>query len=545
MFISNIRTEFYDVIVGNRVLLLVGSDVDALCACRILQFLLHCDNVLYSLISVNGKQSLLAAYNRHKIQTKYVILINCGSTIDIVEYLKPDEEVVFFICDTSRPVDVYNVYSESQIRLLIKPEDDEAIPAFDDIFREDEEDDNENERLDENVILRRRERRLWEENRHKIIFDYTQYSYYGLSSAFLMFDLAWKMSRDTNELLWWAIVGLTEQYITGKIEHDKYILNAATLQNHVARHNHQNDNATGNCVKITFDKELNLYLYRHWSLMESFTHTRYTSCKFKLWTFKGQKRMQEFLAEIGIPLSQCRQKFMSMDMKFRNNLLGWVEDMSEKYKLDDMVYGSFTYRYGFRNKFCAADIVFATNALLESVDKDKEPSDKFLNAIDSLNKTEKELVYKGLEMARHQLVAMFKQVQSFIDMNHIISAGPFLYAIIEDSTPDVRYFSYPVCLTMLAHFLLHAHVNSTKSRKAKSLPLVLMAPDGEDGGKHLVIGIPPVLEGSPKNFFGKAFEQAAERSRISLTQDYFNSSVVSINSNDKSKFFDALISLLS
>jgi cell division control protein 45 len=36
-------------------------------------------------------------------------------------------------------------------------------------------------RLDEEAILKRRERRLWEEKRDRLMFDYTQFSYYGRS----------------------------------------------------------------------------------------------------------------------------------------------------------------------------------------------------------------------------------------------------------------------------------------------------------------------------------------------------------------------------
>ena len=34
----------------------------------------------------------------------------------------------------------------------------------------------------------------------------------------MMYELAWKMSRDNNDLLWWAIVGLTEQLLCEKID---------------------------------------------------------------------------------------------------------------------------------------------------------------------------------------------------------------------------------------------------------------------------------------------------------------------------------------
>lgn len=40
-------------------------------------------------------------------------------------------------------------------------------------------------RLDEEGILKRRERRLWEEKRDRLMFDYTQFSYYGRSVSLM------------------------------------------------------------------------------------------------------------------------------------------------------------------------------------------------------------------------------------------------------------------------------------------------------------------------------------------------------------------------
>ena len=36
-----------------------------------------------------------------------------------------------------------------------------------------------------------------------------------------MYELAWKMSKDSNDLLWWAAIGLTHQYLYEKI--DRYL----------------------------------------------------------------------------------------------------------------------------------------------------------------------------------------------------------------------------------------------------------------------------------------------------------------------------------
>lgn len=64
-------------------------------------------------------------------------MINCGGTLDLVDLLRPDESVVFFILDSHRPYDLCNIYSESQIRILGKPDEDNEIPEYNDIFRDD------------------------------------------------------------------------------------------------------------------------------------------------------------------------------------------------------------------------------------------------------------------------------------------------------------------------------------------------------------------------------------------------------------------------
>ena len=57
-------------------------------------------------------------------------------------------------------------------------------------------------------------------------------------------------------------------------------------------------------MKLSYQKELNLNLYRHWSISESLHHTIYTAAKFKIWTHKGKQKLSEFLAELGLPLVQ-------------------------------------------------------------------------------------------------------------------------------------------------------------------------------------------------------------------------------------------------
>ena len=54
------------------------------------------------------------------------------------------------------------------------------------------------------------------------------------------------------------------------------------------------------CLRISFSQELQLVLYRHWTLFDSLCHTEYTACKFCVWTSSGRRLLREFLACMGL-----------------------------------------------------------------------------------------------------------------------------------------------------------------------------------------------------------------------------------------------------
>lgn len=90
-------------------------DVDAICTCKILQGLFKCDNISYTLVPVGGVAELKTAYEENNEEIKYVVLVNCGGTIDLVDILQPEEDVVFFVLDSHKPTDICNVYSDGQV----------------------------------------------------------------------------------------------------------------------------------------------------------------------------------------------------------------------------------------------------------------------------------------------------------------------------------------------------------------------------------------------------------------------------------------------
>jgi len=67
-----------------------------------------------------------------------------------------------------------------------------------------------------------------------------------------------------------------------------------------------------------------------------------------------------------LPLVQSRQKFSAMDLVLRQEFHSMIAKLADKYQLNDIVFASFVLQYGFRSRYCAADVVYAMLANLES-----------------------------------------------------------------------------------------------------------------------------------------------------------------------------------
>jgi len=125
-----------------------------------------------------------------------------------------------------------------------------------------------------------------------------------------------------------------------------------------------------------------------------------------------------------------------------------------------------------------------------------------------------------------------------------MSAGPFLYHVIEEGTPNAAYLSRHSVIVRLAHFLLHGHISNSRLKKSSDLPFVLFAPISE-AGLSVVVGIPPYNDKTRRNFFGKAFEQTVKNTKSRYLLDYWDSSLIQIKTEDRPNFLYELMVLLA
>ena len=110
-------------------------------------------------------------------------------------------------------------------------------------------------------------------------------------------------------------------------------------------------------------------------------------------------------------------------------------------------------------------MVKCVQAVLEHHDKMEDNNLPFLQSLDILARSQSDKLDQSTKLAKIQLELVVKQVQNVIDTKQVISAGPFLYTIIQEGTPNSQYYCRPTVLTFLAQFLLQAHVSFSQSKK--------------------------------------------------------------------------------
>jgi cell division control protein 45 len=65
-----------------------------------------------------GVKNLKKTFDDNKNNCNIFLLINCGGCVDLVELLSPPDNTIFFVCDSHRPFDLCNIFSDSQVGVI-------------------------------------------------------------------------------------------------------------------------------------------------------------------------------------------------------------------------------------------------------------------------------------------------------------------------------------------------------------------------------------------------------------------------------------------
>ncbi|WVQ96170.1 hypothetical protein IAU59_003273 [Kwoniella sp. CBS 9459] len=195
---------------------------------------------------------------------------------------------------------------------------------------------------------------------------------YGQSVALTVYLLATVLERADNDILWYAILAVTHQYIASRIDRERYEGYQGIFQDEVVRLNHDSLGPGGVRVpnpddrSIAKSEELRFMLFRHWNLYEAMLHSGYVAGRLGIWKEKGRKKLQGLLAKMGFSLQQCQQSWAHMDMELKRRLPEKLDSIAPEYGLIELSYPSFTRAYGFQlSSLSAADAVEVISSLLD------------------------------------------------------------------------------------------------------------------------------------------------------------------------------------
>jgi cell division control protein 45 len=409
-----------------------------------------------------------------------------------------------------------------------------------------------------------------------------------------------------NELLWLSAVGLTDQFI-----HDR--IDTATYTADVERHHHlvlarnaddasetatttHVDEATGEMVQVSVtggrtvtrlvvENELRFLLYRHWSLYDAMLHSVYVASRVSTWAERGETRLKQLFASMGIPLAQLRQKWAYMDERIKRELPAKLAEWAPQIGLTDYTYGSIVKVTAYRTQIAAADVVCAVSALLESCgtasdsgaadENDAPPVDEndagnaaaadaaadaayadaaakaaaaswersFWRAYDALgaHSVDEPELAAGLELATQLQRALVETGRLVIENRKWQALGKFTKVVLGEC-PALHFFlNAPMAASRLALFLS----DTMRETGCKLKPMVVAVPDVLNK-QHLVIAVTGSarLAGVTCNTFGNKFRKAAEDMGAEILQERFETQSIFIASSDLSVFFTHLLNAL-
>lgn len=518
-----------------------------------------------------------------------VFMINCGGNVDLYDVMHLDEhdELFIFVADSHRPYHPSNVknaqnilvlddissteimyeMTEEEVRSMAIYEADEQDTYSDE--SEESEEDSEAEEVGEDIDglgeeeeerETRKKRRRREKRVEFGLVAASEQSTHGFTAAGLLYALALQVGINRKDLLWYSILGLTDQYVHQRIGGSRYrgdlrffLEKVRNFESSSAAASISTDDFNSHNIVVA-PQEFVFMLYRHWNLYESMYHTRSIAVKLGVWGHQGRKNLEQWLARMGLPLEECKQKFVAMKKKFKDRLPEQLEKYAPEFGVTDLYVESFVKKPSFDKEISAFDVVYGAAALLESVRPPQDVGDdtlmevdseddflkvNFWNAYRSLSHTNN-ILDEGIDEAIDLQCAIVRQVTSIIQRKDILQLGRYRVAFIKD-TPDLKYFTHPLSLSKLAHFLVDTLIDLGRrpSNRCKPLILTAMLPNSD---QCLIVGVEGQHSGSSHvpNRFGKAFAQAASKTGVELKYGSFDTSCIQIPKDDLERFREYL-----
>lgn len=207
--------------------------------------------------------------------------------------------------------------------------------------------------------------------------EYSNTFWTGDPLAWCLFDLCESRGNVNNDLLWYAITGVTDLYLQAQVIEEDYSERLKSLKrvqtrlnpNAVQKSKAEAANVSAVMINadglISAEQDLKFILLRHWTLYSSMLHSDFIASRLSAWRERGRKQLELLLARMGFPLNQCKSDYSAMDLEYRELLTIQLDKFSEEFNIKNHSFPSFTRDFGYLLKVSAADCVRALRAILE------------------------------------------------------------------------------------------------------------------------------------------------------------------------------------
>eukprot|EP01001_Neometanema_parovale_P009541 NODE_577_length_2295_cov_26.152394_g547_i0.p1 GENE.NODE_577_length_2295_cov_26.152394_g547_i0~~NODE_577_length_2295_cov_26.152394_g547_i0.p1 ORF type:complete len:630 (+),score=116.55 NODE_577_length_2295_cov_26.152394_g547_i0:35-1924(+) len=538
------------------VTVLVGPNVDALCAQRILARIFDRFFMQFKSVAVTSYTHMQQLLQKESAREMSWIMLNCGAAWDALEKHIGDSHKVY-ILDTFRPISLANLYHK-RIRVFDlgdtgeqlwermgideggKPKTEKDDPPRKKPRKSDSSDSSvpslEGDQVDEDdEVLDGEQRKPDDEDedatpgkqRNEITAteeeEYYRYSTHTMSSAVITFKLAEALNHsDKEDVLWMAICGLTERYISGRLSKDKYrtiisefltlVQNRAALKPRKVVLQDGFSTSKFNESLLEVSEELMFMLLRHWSLYESLTHSSCSVSQLKLYQGEqGKRTIDTLFSKIGIPPQHRTAAYTALPAADQKTLRAKLSEQGKAFGLHDYTFMSFIKSQGYGFTLSASDLVYCIGAIMEQPSESEADYRRhFWAAYEALGSDSSDTIRSGIDSAKIQQEVIVRQAAPLIQSVQVNSQ--FRWAMISQETDptDLAYICRPMVLQRMARYLLETRnakmkddikrqirdntANKRQIRRMErneTLPFLLACPICPDTGYSIVVGVYP------------------------------------------------------
>lgn len=503
------------------------------------------------------------------VESGRVFLINDNDTFDESELPNIGYEDVFGFVDDDSEDD-----EEDDDDDVLVSDREEGFESEDSLGYEDDdvvfsgEEREQRKRRRKRSGQRKRKRRIRlsaeERERREEARAYYSSAFFAMSSACIGHRLCTDLNKGSLDTLWLAIVGVTDQFLNLRISTTFYEEALDFFKTQIAQlepatevgnesesavldvgYSASQGSSSSSKRVIAPSTELRLDMVRHWNLHDSLLYSTYTITRLAAWRQTGRRRLLEFLAVLGIPLQESRQKWCYMKSDCKSALDERLATTIRRFNLGRGIrYDSYVRSMpGHWGSVSAADVVFSACALLEfdqasgssegaSMSFDKLVEKRFWTAYDATSFQKPDLLSNGLSLAIDAQKLVAEVGGEVLERRKFVPSGPFRYAFLRD-LQSKHTFAHPLLLNKLALFLIEALIQRGTTYK----PFVVLAPDP---ARNVWIAVGATGRNEGRNDFGTRFKRAAAKNGSQVTYDGFNSAIVEIEDGQESEFIHVL-----